>query len=184
MPTYDRVKAATYGLGYALYPNPAYAFLASDCTNFVSQALLAGGWTMAPSLAHDITVWWYAGKPTGSWVEHYISGYASETWTSASQFYRFLNWTNRVCRCEQEDFRLGDIVQARDAEFGMLEHTMMVTSVRHWSQDVGLSYHTNNRLEVALKGDLQKRVAFTEYIYWKVLDQYPDVHRFSFARRI
>ena len=40
---YDRQAAVNYAKQYAVQGNPAYRRFESDCTSFVSQALLAGG---------------------------------------------------------------------------------------------------------------------------------------------
>src|SRR5215468_10804830 len=44
---FDRRAAADYAMKWALMYNPYWPIdPASDCTNFISQALHAGGWTM------------------------------------------------------------------------------------------------------------------------------------------
>ena len=46
---YDRTKAITYAQNWALKSNPAFYHFGGkggDCTNFISQCLLAGGGVM------------------------------------------------------------------------------------------------------------------------------------------
>jgi Putative amidase domain len=179
MPKFDRAAAANYAWKYALHYNPSFPDLSQaagigvgDCTNFVSQAMLAGGWTMIPGLAHSDNCWWYSGKPTGSWFEHFFSGYASQTWVSAGWFGRFLAGSPRVSLCDESDLQVGDIVQARFIPTDAIDHTMLVTTKRYG--DVGLAYHTNDFLDVSLQSRKVKFGKDYGFVYWKVADVFRD----------
>jgi hypothetical protein len=61
---YDRGAAVSYALRHAFRPNPAYANMdalggGGDCTNFTSQCLVAGGWSMDHRGPGFATEWWY-----------------------------------------------------------------------------------------------------------------------------
>lgn len=61
---YDRQAAVAYALRHWDAPNPAFADMSTqggggDCTNFTSQALLAGGWPMDYRAPGYATEWWY-----------------------------------------------------------------------------------------------------------------------------
>ena len=43
---FDREAAAAYARKWATGTNPNYPRFDNDCTNFVSQVMLAGGWPM------------------------------------------------------------------------------------------------------------------------------------------
>ncbi len=172
---YQHVKQ--YDPAFGSYAGAAGQGGGGDCTNFASQALYAGGWPMKYGMAHSVNSWWNSmeGQPTGSWYEHYISGKASNTWASGAWFYRFLMATpERVQKCELSDLTIGDIVQGRDPEFNLIEHTMIVTSKR--KDDVGVSYHTNDVWDASLN---EKKVHFGELVYWKVKDIFQDPDPFE-----
>ena len=184
---FNRFKAATYARQYAQNYDPAYADLShaaigggGDCTNFVSQALLAGGWTMISGLGHNLNTWWYEDKPTGSWWQHYIHGYASNTWVYAAAFREFLASSSRVSACDESDLTIGDIVQARNIGADLVDHTMIVSMV-----DPGgaprVSYHTTNVLDAPLKDTKAKFGQGVDYLYWKVRDIYLDYDMFDGA---
>lgn len=64
---YLREKAVAYATTYALTPNPQYRYLpivnnnGGDCTNFISQCLLAGG---TPMKFNGEYPWWYNHRNT------------------------------------------------------------------------------------------------------------------------
>lgn len=60
--SYDRYAARNYARAYAENPNPEYRDFTNsggDCTNFVSQALLAGGWTEIGKYSYTSSYAWY-----------------------------------------------------------------------------------------------------------------------------
>jgi len=59
---YNRVAAVQYAQKWAKSFNPDYVQFPNDCTNFVSQALRAGGWEMVGADVTDTfsdSKWWY-----------------------------------------------------------------------------------------------------------------------------
>jgi hypothetical protein len=124
------------------YNNPAYRTFNNDCTNFVSQALRAGGWAdVGPSVTNliyprrDRTEWWYLSRtPRDNWGQ-------SWSWTEANSFFQFINISGRA------DFTIklnllqpGDIVQA-DWEYDFhVNHSMIVT--KKDKNDIYLTYHS------------------------------------------
>src|SRR5205085_538864 len=60
--------------------NPAYPSFSNDCTNFVSQALAAGGWPQISSSYYTLYNVWFMDAVRGLW---------SYTWTVASYFQQF-----------------------------------------------------------------------------------------------
>jgi putative amidase-like protein len=131
MKQFNRSAAAAYALKYAFSYNPewpSYQGKGGDCTNFVSQALYAGGWTMVQietsilgSVRDDGS--WYSGK-AGSGIDD-----RSWTWAAAANFTRFLASGNggRAKKCQISELALGDVVQLRD--YGIIHHTLIVTGV-------------------------------------------------------
>jgi len=142
---YIREKAVDYAKKYALSPNPSYRYfdvyetLGGDCTNFVSQCLLAGGVPMTYSTEY---AWWYKGD---SW---------SIPWAVAHSLY----WTLKVnyqsnyygVKGLEVDnvnmLELGDLIFYED-DRGVIYHSSIVTSF----DNVGplISQHTFNALNIS-----------------------------------
>lgn len=157
---YNPVAAVKYAKKYALKPNRKYYPYPSDCTNFASQVLRAGGWKN--------TNFFYGRKtPYAWWHVHYY--YESISWINAHKFYVHLVLNNNLNtkfvrrRC---DIQLGDIVsvawgyrgasEASIKEHGrvIMDHSMIVTK----KDDEGdgqckiyLTYHSNDRKDVLMK---------------------------------
>lgn len=82
---YNRELSVEYALKYALKPNPIFRYFYSendsggDCTNFISQCLLAGG----AEMMYDINPWWYKRNNSGASTYHSWSF----SWSIASSLY-------------------------------------------------------------------------------------------------
>ncbi len=164
-PGYNPSAAAAYARKYAEHPNPAYKDFTNpngDCTNFVSQALLAGGWKMsAPQViipgTHREPQFWYYNADSPSW-----------TWTGANAWAEFAKDSGRVEKVRYlSDVGLGDIVQWADPADRHKDHTMIVTGMT----DNGplLSYHTSNRLDRPLWEIVKDKPEKTFYA-WRVVN--------------
>src|SRR3954469_5515044 len=119
MPLFNRSAAANYALKYALSPNSSYPPYSNDCTSFVSQAMLAGGWTMVGGRVldrQDDDGWWW-GKSSFS--------QASYTWGGAHNFSKFVAAKSRGKAGSRSDLDLGDVVQI--SKGGHVFHSMVVT---------------------------------------------------------
>lgn len=167
MGSYNRVKAATYALTYALNPNCRFPPYENDCTNFVSQCMLAGGWTMSGGSVFDRDedgVWWYGRS---------VWSRASYTWAGAHNFSKYLTRSGRGSRVSRGGLSLGDVVQI--AKNGHVFHTMIVSSIGCSTDGDGphLSYHTKNTLDKFL-GLIESAYAGSEYsfLYWRIADTF------------
>ncbi|MFN8509213.1 MAG: amidase domain-containing protein [Deinococcaceae bacterium] len=143
---YDGAAAAAYARAWAKSRNPAYVGYASDCTNFVSQALTAGGWEEAGYawqvwLRDSLYRWYYSTGTPFPW---------SNTWGAAASFGKFAIGTGRTSAVYHiTGLDLGDIVQYDNDKDGLMDHTMIVTQTP-WSspaKEYMLSYHTNDELD-------------------------------------
>ncbi len=142
---YIREKAVNYALKYALSPNPSFKYfdvyesLGGDCTNFVSQCLLAGG---APMTYGTEYAWWYKGS---SW---------SIPWAVAHSLY----WTLRVNQksnyygprglevSDINQLQLGDLIFYEDNS-GIIYHSAIITSFDSFGPLI--SQHTFNALNIS-----------------------------------
>jgi hypothetical protein len=125
--------------------NPAYRRFTNDCTNFVSQALRAGGWRdVGPSIGSLIVGfphrsypndWWYLKHtPDDRWGQ-------SLTWNNANSFFVFINASGRAdLTLKLKNLEPGDVLLA-DWTFDFdVDHAMIVT--RKDQKDIYLTYHS------------------------------------------
>jgi len=161
----NRQAAVAYALKYALSFNPAYRRnTENDCTNFVSQSLLEGGWTMAGgnpdgSDRKSDSVWWY-GKRTG-W---YFGENWSWTWANAASFSRFLAVSGRAVRVtDPGQLDPADVIQM--ASGGHVHHSMIVTE--KGAGGLKVSYHSSPERNIPL-ADVRARAPDETFLYWKL----------------
>ncbi|WP_240508967.1 amidase domain-containing protein [Streptomyces agglomeratus] len=135
---YDYAAMAAYTEKHWSRYNTAYpsfdgAGAGGDCTNFVSQALKAGGWKHAPGSWDDYRKWWSDPKlgNTLSWV-----GVNEWSWFSLSNR-RTTNLSNVW------EMGVGDVLQVDFNRDGSKDHTMMVSYRDRWGTPY-LTYHSNN----------------------------------------
>ncbi|MDZ7577728.1 MAG: amidase domain-containing protein [Candidatus Nanopelagicales bacterium] len=147
----NRLKVRDYARKWAEGHNPAYGGeWAEDCTNFVSQAVRAGGWSYVGdggwAQRDEPNMWGFYDAP---WYEFKFTTY---TWGGAQNFYQFgrfesrrLTWTSHVSYLVG-----GDILQARWRDDTAMSHSMVVTKYKNatkkHAKKVFLSYHTINIL--------------------------------------
>ncbi|MFD3697050.1 amidase domain-containing protein [Streptomyces sp. NPDC058646] len=138
---YDYSAMAKYAEKHWKNYNPAYRQFngaGGDCTNFISQALKAGGWKAVPGSSSDYRNWWYDGtRQSDSWV-----GANEWAWFTLSN-QRAANLANVY----QAD--IGDVVQLDFNRDGSKDHTMMVT-YRSSAGMPYLTYHSTNTYRKSL----------------------------------
>ncbi len=126
--TYNRERAVEYALTWALDRNPLFidfTGIGGNCTNFVSQSVLAGCCTMNYT-------------PDFGW--YYISPEErAPAWSSVEFFYEFLTGSTRFSEVnggvgpyarevEREEAEIGDVVQYANAN-GDWYHTVIITRI-------------------------------------------------------
>ena len=163
MATFNHITAARYALQWARGTNPDYGRFDNDCTNFVSQALFAGGWTMVGGSFFDSTsdsVWWFGKSPLSR---------SSYTWGGAQNLANFLSKSGRATQVDSPtSLGIGDVVQIAAA--GLIHHSMVVTNKS--SSDLLLSYHTSDHLDESLAA-IKSRLASNEsFVYWFIRPSY------------
>ncbi|MCX5175336.1 amidase domain-containing protein [Streptomyces virginiae] len=139
--TYDYAAMAKYAEKYWSNYNPAYRKFngaGGDCTNFISQALKAGGWKAVPGSTSDYRNWWYDGaRQSDSWV-----GANEWAWFTLSN-----KRATNLASVYQTD--VGDIVQVDFNKDGSKDHSMMVT-YRSSAGMPYLTYHSTNTYRKSL----------------------------------
>lgn len=154
---WDRYAARDYARYYALWPNWSFRYFPDDdCTNFISQAVLAGGWPMRWGYYRSIARWWY-NQDNQTW-----------TWINAERFWRFTRHDDRAyVGWSWYWLWIGDVIQIDFDNDGVIDHSMMVT----WDDgawggaDIYVSYHTNNRLDVPIY-EVWWRWPYSSYYLW------------------
>ena len=146
--SYSRSAAVNYALTYCGTPNtmnstgysPAFTAFESDCTNFVSQALLYGGWEEVGWNVFSSSHWFYNGNTTT---------YISRTWRLVDYLESFLISSGRasgpiaVNSSTYSYYLPGDLILADWENDGDMDHVYIVTAVH--SDRLELAAHTTNR---------------------------------------
>ncbi|MHA5051244.1 amidase domain-containing protein [Streptomyces sp. SD15] len=130
---YNYAAMATYAEKYWKNYNPAYRKFNSvggDCTNFVSQSLLAGGWQPISTVTPEEYDTWY-----------YVANGQSDSWAGVNEWSWFTQTAKRttpLANVYQMD--VGDVMQVDFDKDGSKDHTM-ITSYRSSSGMPYLTYH-------------------------------------------
>ena len=160
---YNRAAAATYAEAFAIVHNGAWPTYQFDCTNFVSQALYAGGWEMTGADADDDESWFGPDLAGGHFG-------LSRSWAKADGLKKFLRASGRAHECKATELFLGDVVQIIDHS-GEADHSMMVSLIA--GGEPCLSYHTTDRFNVPLSRAVQLAALHNvggTLVYWKLHD--------------
>lgn len=129
---YDYAAMAAYAEKYWQNYNPAYRRYGSaggDCTNFLSQALYAGGWKKVTNSPEDYGIWY--SKTSGD----------SDTWIGVNEWSWFTQTAKRttaLANAYQMD--VGDVLQLDFDKDGSKDHSLM-TTYRSASGVPYLTYH-------------------------------------------
>ena len=150
---YNRDAAVEYARKWALGRNPAfkdYSTMGGDCTNFVSQCLLAARIPFITRGNSDADKWY--------WFDDEVR---VPSWTGVVPFRSFLltNNTNHTCDlgafaalCAYGEVEPGDIIQR--AVNGRLVHTMIATQILKDTQgqtvDILICGHSFDALDRSL----------------------------------
>ena len=118
--TYNRENAVAYARKYALVRNPiffTFEGIGGNCTNFVSQCILAGGCVM------NFT-------PIYGW--YYLSvNRRSASWTGVDFFYDFMTTNEGVgpfgSEISLEDAKIGDVIQLSNGQ--NYYHTLIISEI-------------------------------------------------------
>ncbi|MDF2606297.1 MAG: hypothetical protein K0S34_487 [Bacillales bacterium] len=115
---YNRLEAVKYAEIYWNQYNPKYPRFENNCTNYISQCMIAGGASMTgyPKRSRG---WWQVGK-------NY-----SYSWATANAFYWYLKGAKYGLRGEEvekpQDLLLGDVICIDFKGVGTFNHTLIVT---------------------------------------------------------
>lgn len=157
---YSGSNAAKYARTWAKKRNKLYNRWSLDCTNFSSQAVLAGGKkkkkpSKVPTGVKDTTSYWYSYRYEDWRTNHFVYRWKEATpWIRVVDFYSYWNkrvpYKNYNSRKSTITYaRVGDIIQLRSASTGRRYHTTVVT--KKANSTIYLSYHTTDTLNKNIK---------------------------------
>ncbi len=141
---YDRVRAVQYARQWALSRNPLFVDFTGqggNCTNFVSQCVLAGSCVMNPT--KDFGWYYYSDTdraPAWSSVEYFYD-FMVGTPTFASQNGGIGPYATEVPRRMAE---IGDVVQYADSE-GDWYHTVIISAIENG--EIYVCAHSDDALD-------------------------------------
>ena len=140
MNIYNRNKAVEYARTWALGKNPNYFHftdIGGDCTNYISQCLLAGGGIMNYDKYYG---WFYINQSN-----------RSPSWTSVKYLQRFLlgNYSpGFVCKILPiEQLEVGDIIQIRQNETHF-NHSVIISQITN--REIYVCAHSYDALDKPL----------------------------------
>lgn len=162
-PTLDQKAIVDYAHRYAKKYNPAYRVptSGSDCTNFVSQALYAGGLSMTPSSIRGTNPgtkttteeWYYYNSPSATARTPYEYAVAvSTSWVRVEDLYTYLAPHYNTVTSTNDDvvrrnLKSGYVIQGGPT-LGRYEHSSIVTEKNgKWCYTA----HTNDRKDRDMK---------------------------------
>ncbi|MBT2386507.1 amidase domain-containing protein [Streptomyces sp. ISL-11] len=132
---YNYAAMAAYAEKYWRNYNPSYRSFNSqggDCTNFISQALKAGGWKNLPGGAEDYRSWFYdSSTQSTSWV-------GANEWSWSALNSRRVTSLPNVFQMD-----VGDILQMDFDDDGSKDHSM-ITTYRSRAGVPYVTYHSTN----------------------------------------
>lgn len=152
--SYNKQRAVSYAQAYANSPNSSYPFYSdNDCTNFVSQALRAGGWTFQSGPYNSVTSWYFENSPRQP---------QDFSWFNADYLFHFIlysgrgeyiGWGTPSNPGGVGDLEPGDLIFAdwyrnghQHGNDGVMDHAMIVTK-KDPDGTIRVSYHSNPHLD-------------------------------------
>ena len=151
----DKTAVVNYAYKYWENYNNSYRKFSKDCTNFVSQAVYAGGWNHVSGFYRSSSAWWY------NW------GNQSWTWAGAHNWALFTYNRPRGFIAQYfSQMNPGDILQVDFDKDGHIDHSMIVTK-KDSSNTIYLTYHTNNTKDRSIS-DLLSEYPNANYYGWRL----------------
>lgn len=149
--SYDVDEAVSYAKEYAKRYNISFPGYLSDCTNFVSQCVFAGGIDMdypydIPGGTEDTTRYWYC-LPAGAFWKN------TSSWINVDDFYEYCikeanaeKYEYRTLSALEQGVEIGDVVQLKNTQSsvgGDWYHSIIITD---YDENDGYLYcgHTSN----------------------------------------
>ncbi len=157
---YDRQKALEYANTWALSRNPRYydySNLGGDCTNFISQCILAGGGIM--NYTRDLG--WYYNNANDK----------APAWTGVTYIFNFLTRSTSGpgpfgMEVDVSQIVVGDIIQLAFQDTGRFSHSLIVVKCGNPAaiSNILINTHTYDRKEYPLTNYFWSRIRFIKIL--------------------
>ncbi len=159
--TYNREQAVAYAETHWDTPNPAYAYLTVDCTNFVSQCLHAGGIPMQYT-GNRGSGWWYRGKGE-NW---------SYSWTVAHSLYLLMKSGKAPIYAVQMEspmeLDIGDVICYDFDGDGRFQHNTLVVGKDIYGMPLVNAHTTNSQHRYWEYRDSTAYTPHIQYAFFKI----------------
>lgn len=159
---YNREAAVAYANRWWNGHNPEFVYFpADDCTNFISQVLLAGGFPMEWTGVRD-RGWWYEGGSNPNW---------SFSWAVAHSLRWYLAQHPDVeARESAGQLELGDIINIDFDGDGVVEHSLVVTGFAGPGEPLVNAHTSSSRLRHWSYRDSPAWTPNIQYFFWHIRD--------------
>ncbi|MFF1812554.1 amidase domain-containing protein [Streptomyces sp. NPDC058251] len=141
---YSYNKMVAYADRYWDHHNGAYRTYGNDCTNFISQAMLAGGWGPKGGalIQRTSNKYWFYGPS---------KVFTSYTWAGAENWYWFAKKHAKRTKILGNVWQLAksDVLQADWTRNNNIDHSMIVT--KKYQGTPYLTYHTGDTHNKSLR---------------------------------
>ena len=159
---YNRQAVVQYANKWWDSYNPAFPVFDVDCTNYVSQCLLAGG---APMRG-------YPSREKGWWVQ---GGTWSFSWSTSHSLRWYLDSSTKGLRAKKvstaSELQLGDVICYDFEGDGRFDHSTIVTGFNENGPLVNA--HTNNSISRDWRyTNSMAYTSQTRYIFFHILDSF------------
>ncbi|MFE7773305.1 amidase domain-containing protein [Streptomyces sp. NPDC057445] len=134
---YSYNKMVDYANRYWKNRNTAYRTYDSDCTNFISQAMRAGGWKIVDGN-------YFTRKDRKRWFYGPLASTTSYTWAGAEPWYWFASKHSKRTKLLNNVWKLepSDVLQADWNRDNTIDHSMIVT--KSGNGERYLTYRSSN----------------------------------------
>ena len=174
---YSGAAAAAYADKYALGANPAYPDLSAnggggDCTNFVSQAMLAGGWVMTGTATQTDDTYWHFIRTSST------TGSYTRTWSAANNLWRYEAYTpysvfegkwNPGSASWLTAFTPGPVKSGDVILYNWYNDDNSSTASTHWSMQTGYGTTQNGQPPLNIYGNYVDEHTTNRYhVFWSL----------------
>lgn len=173
--TYNREAARAYAQTYAEVPNgKEYPFYkGSDCTNFVCQAMVAGGMKMVGSDYKKESTWFCYTRESNNLIK------CSLTWRSAEYFRAYWGYNEERRNSFVNEYREFSVEEAIE-KFDELYEYLMIGDVIQYGDGLKKPYHTQiiiskeyniatNKYDIFVSQHSENRKHVSLNEYWRLL---------------
>ena len=161
----NRAAAVEYARRWVFSNNPEFLATSggSDCTDFVSQAMFAGGWGMV--YTDTVNPWDYQRSDRWFSLRRDSRIVRSFTWAGAQNFAAFVRISGRGTQvADAMQLEPGDVIQFRARRSGHIHHSMLVTGKT--STDVLISQNSIPLLNHPFSQVRERNDRLEDYVYW------------------